>query len=99
MLENIAVRGLWTGEDPSGKRFIEAAEDKEAAENRLAEVIKCGKAPASKKPTFKEYGDWWLENCAKSAVKESTYQEYEAVLKNHVYPLLGSKPFAKLKGL
>jgi integrase len=91
-------RGSWVVDwrDPSGRRFIEAAEDKEAAENRLAEVIKSGKAPASKRLTFKEYGDWWLENCAKSAVKESTYQEYEAVLKNHVYPLLGSKPFVKI---
>jgi hypothetical protein len=42
-------RGSWVVDwrDPTGKRFIEAAEDKEAAENRLAEVIKSGKAPAS----------------------------------------------------
>ena len=37
-----------------------------------------------------------VENCAKGAIKESTYEEYESVLKNHVYPLLGSKPFAKV---
>ena len=91
-------RGSWVVDwrDPSGKRFIEAAEDKEAAENRLAEVIKSGKAPASKRLTFKEYGEWWLENCAKSAIKESTYQEYESVLKKHVYPIIGSRPFVKV---
>jgi hypothetical protein len=55
-----------------------------------------GKQPASKKQTFKDYGDSWLENCAKGAIKDSTYQEYESVLRNHVYPLLGSKPFAKV---
>ena len=91
-------RGRWIVDwrDPSGKRFIEAADDKDAAENRLAEVIKTGKQGASKRRTFEEYGSWWLENCAKSVIKESTYQEYEAVLKNHVYPLLGSKPFVKV---
>jgi integrase len=91
-------RGSWVVDwrDPSGKRFIEAAEDKQAAENRLAEVIKSDKAPASKRLTFKEYGDSWLQNCAKGTIKDSTYQEYEAVLRNHVYPLIGSKPFAKI---
>ena len=92
-------RGSWVVDwrDPSGKRFIETVEgDRDAAEQRLAEIVKTGKQPASKRLTFKEYGEWWLENCAKSAVKESTYQEYEAVLKNHVCPLLGSKPFVKV---
>jgi integrase len=91
-------RGSWVVDwrDPTGKRFIEAAEDKEAAENRLAEVIRTGKAPASKRLIFKECGDWWLENCAKSVIKESTYQEYESVLKKHVYPFIGSKPFVKV---
>ena len=45
---------------------------------------------------MREYGEWWLENCAKASIKASTYQEYEAVLKNHVYPLLGSRPFVKV---
>jgi len=92
-------RGSWVVDwrDPTGKRFIEAAEEKEAAENRLAEVIRSGKAPASKRLTFQEYGEWWLENCAKQSIKTSTYQEYEAVLKNHVYPLLGSRPFVKVQ--
>jgi integrase len=91
-------RGSWVVDwrDPAGKRFIETAEDREAAENRLAEIIKGGKQGASKRQTFKDYGDWWLENCAKGNIADSTYQEYEAVLKNHVYPLIGSRPFVKV---
>ena len=93
-------RGHWVVDwrDPiTKKRAIEAVEEdsREAAKRRLAEILKTGEQVGSK-ATFKEYGDWWLENCAKGAIKDSTYQEYEAVLKNHVYPLLGSKPFAKV---
>jgi integrase len=93
-------RGHWVVDwrDPiTKKRAIEAVgeDSREAAKRRLAEILKTGEQVGSK-ATFKEYGDWWLENCAKGAIKDSTYQEYEAVLKNHVYPLLGSKPFAKV---
>jgi site-specific recombinase XerD len=93
-------RGKWVVDwrDPiTKKRSIEAVEEntREAAKRRLAEVIKTDERITSK-ATFKEYGDWWLENCAKGTVKASTYQEYEAVLTNHVYPLLGSKPFTKV---
>jgi len=93
-------RGHWVVDwrDPiTKKRAIERVEEdtREAGKRRLAEILKTGEQIGSK-ATFKEYGDWWLENCAKGAIKASTYQEYEAVLKNHVYPLLGSKPFAKV---
>jgi integrase len=93
-------RGHWVVDwrDPiTKKRAIEAVEEdtREAAKRRLAEILKTGEQVGSK-ATFKEYGDWWLENCAKGAIKESTYQEYEAVLRKHVYPLIGSKPFAKV---
>ena len=92
-------RGSWVVDwrDPNTrKRTIEAAFDKDAAERRLAEVLHTGKLGASKRVTFKDRGDWWLENVAKSQIKASTYQEYEAVLRNHIYPLIGSKPFAKI---
>ena len=82
--------------NPAGKRYIEAHPDKDAAERRLADIIRSGKQGASKRLSFKDYADWWLENCAKGVIKHSTYQEYGAVLRNHVYPLLGSKPFAKV---
>jgi integrase len=93
-------RGNWVVDwrDPlTKKRSIEAVEEntREAAKRRLAEIIKTDERITTK-ATLKEYGNWWLENCAKSTVKPSTYREYEAVLTNHVYPLLGSKPFTRV---
>jgi hypothetical protein len=87
-------RGSWVVDwrDPTGKRFIEAAEDKEAAENRLAEVIKSGKAPASKRLTFKEYGEWWLENCAKSAIKKAPTRSMNRFSKSTSTRLLVQSP-------
>jgi len=91
-------RGRWVVDwrDPSGKRFIEAVADKTAAENRLVEVIKSGKAPASKRETFRQVADAWFQNVVKGSIKESTYHEYESALKNHVYPAFGDRPFAKV---
>src|SRR5262244_2566845 len=80
------------------KRAIEAVEEdtREAAKRRLAEILKTGEQIGSK-ATFEEYGAWWLENCAKGAIKASTYQEYESCLRKHVYPLLGSTPFVEVR--
>jgi integrase len=92
-------RGKWVVDwrDPTGKRFIETVDgNREAAEQRLKEVIGSGKQAAPKRLTFEEYGKWWLENVAKGTVKESTYQEYEAVLRNHANPILGARPLAKI---
>jgi len=83
--------------DPSGKRFIEKVDGgRDSAERRLAEVVSTGKQSASKKLTFGDYGEWWLENCAKGSVKASTYEEYERALKVHLYPLFGSRPLVKI---
>jgi integrase len=92
-------RGKWVVDwrDPSGKRFIETVDgDREAAERRLSEIIKTGKQAASKRLTFKDYAEQWLENTAKGNIKDSTYEEYERSLKVHLYPLFGSKPLVKV---
>jgi integrase len=79
------------------KRAIESVEEdtREAAKRRLAEILKTGEQVGSK-ATFKEYGDWWLENCAKAQIKHSTFEEYRAVLNKHLYPLFGSRPLVKI---
>jgi integrase len=92
-------RGAWVVDwrDPSGKRFIETVDgDRDAAERRLAEVVHTGKQPASKRLTFKDYAEQWLESSAKGNIKDSTYEEYERSLKVHLYPLFGSKPLVKV---
>jgi len=83
--------------DENKKRHIEKIEGgREDAEKRLAEVIKGGKKSPNNNQTFKQYAEWWLENCAKGEIKESTHEEYEAVLKNHLYPAFGSKRMGKI---
>ena len=92
-------RGVWVCDwrDPSGKRYIETVDgDRAAAERRLAEIVRTGKQAANKRLTFKEYGEWWLENCAKAQIKDSTFQEYRAVLIKHLNPLFGSRPLVKI---
>ena len=69
---------------------------KEQALIRLAEILKGGKKSVNTKTTFKEHGEWWLKNCAKGEIKESTYEEYERALKLHLYPVFGSRPMVKL---
>lgn len=92
-------RGKWVVDyrDSQGKRHWETKDDKKAAQDRLTEILKPKEPQITDNRTFEQYGNWWLENCAKGAIKASTYQEYEAVLRKHVYPLLGSTPFVEVK--
>lgn len=43
-------------------------------------------------PTFQKYADKWLEDVAKLSLKNSTQRSYTNLLKNNIYPSLGSKP-------
>jgi integrase len=93
-------RGKWVVDyrDSQGRRHWETKEDKKSAQDRLSEILKGQDTIAvAENRTFKEYGEWWLDNCAKGAIKASTYQEYEAVLRNHVYPTLGTVPFTEIR--
>jgi integrase len=95
-------RGKWVVDwrDSQGRRHWETKPDKIKAQDRLAEILKSQGLPqpaVTDERTFKEYGDWWLENVAKGSVKESTYLEYESALRKHVYPVLSSVPFADVK--
>jgi integrase len=91
-------RGKWVVDwyDPvTKKRSREVCVDREAAKRRLGEVLKNGERIGIKS-TLREYALWWLENCAKGNIADSTYEEYERVLRKHVYPMLGDKPFSKV---
>jgi integrase len=93
-------RGKWVVDyrDSQGKRRWETKPNKKAAQDRLAEIISGDQQEQPLETrTFQEYGDWWLENVAKGAIKESTYHEYESALRNHVYPTLGAIRFTDLK--
>src|SRR5262249_45717754 len=83
--------------DNQGPRHWETKDDKKAAQDRLSEVLKGKDIEIADNRTFEEYGAWWLQNCAKGSIKASTYQEYEAVLRKHVYPIFGSTPFGEVR--
>src|SRR3989442_1643549 len=90
-------RGTWVIDyrDETKKRHIEQVENEAEGFRQLAEIEQNDrKAPI--KGTFKEHGDWWLENCAKGNIKDSTYEEYERALRVHLYPVFGNKPFSKI---
>ena len=91
-------RGEWVIDyyDENKQRHIFQVESQEEGFKRLHEIEASGRK-APNKSTFKEYGEWWLKNCAKGSIKESTYEEYERALENHLYPVFGSKLMTKIK--
>ena len=85
--------------DITGHRRWETVQGtRKVAEDRLGEILKTGKpSPVDTKRTFKEYAEGWMDTYAKTEIKESTRREYTAVLRNHLYPALGSLPFVKIR--
>ena len=92
-------RGSWVVDwrDPSGKRFIETVDgNRDAAERRLAEVVRAVKQPANKRLTFKEYAEEWLETYAKGNIKGLDLRRIRAKFRVHLFPLFGSRPLVKI---
>jgi len=54
-------------------------------------------APASKKPTFEEYANIWLEDYIRPLRRQSTYERYGDMLKRHVFPTFGKIPIDEIK--
>jgi integrase len=90
-------RGSWIVDwrDEQKKRHLDQVASEAEGHRRLAE-LKDNEMKAPNKNSFKEYGEWWLENCAKGEIKDSTYEEYERALNLHLYPVFGFKPFSKI---
>jgi site-specific recombinase XerD len=90
-------RGHWIVDwrDEQKKRHLDPVASEAEGYRRLAE-LKDNEMKAPNKNSFKEYGEWWLENCAKGEIKDSTYEEYERALKLQLYPVFGSKQFSKI---
>lgn len=75
-----------------GKTRREVQEKKQAIE---AEIAKGTYAEPSKITL----GDWlarWLETYVKPSVRDTTYQNYETLIRVHIKPALGDKPIQKL---
>jgi len=92
-------RGRWVIDyrDASGKRRWETVEgNRKDAEERLAKIFASGKRVINTKQAFKDHAAEWLNTYACTHVKESTFREYEAVFKNHIFPVFGRIPFSKV---
>ncbi len=90
-------RGKWVIDyrDVSGKRRWETVEgNRSDAEGRLAKIVSNGKRVETKR-LFKEYAEDWL-NTYRVELKDSTYINYESVLRTHLYPAFGSVLFSKI---
>jgi integrase len=93
-------RGKWVVDyrDSDGRRHWETKLSKKTAQDRPAQILSSDQPEQPiETPSFQEYGDWWLENVAKGAVKASTLQEYTSALEKHVYPSLGTVRFIEVK--
>jgi integrase len=97
-------RGKWVVDyrDTAGRRHVlrkgndgTAFRTRKEADDALADIVKRGRK-AESKITFQEYGEWWLEHCARGQIKESTFEEYQSALKNHLYPTFGKRRMTKI---
>jgi integrase len=82
----------WVFISHNGKRTSRKVGDKKAAEavgSTIRAKLQLGEFGFEEQkpvPTFKEYSEKWLDGYVKINLRESTFDEYESVLRNHVLP-------------
>jgi integrase len=83
----------WVFISHNGKRTSRKVGDKKSAE-AVASTIRAklqlgefGFEEQKPVPTFKEYSSKWIDGYVRSQCRESTFDEYESVLRNHVLPV------------
>jgi len=96
---------IWyVGRKPDGRpeyRSCSVHGDRAAAEGKLAQIlasIYTGEYVAPSRETVGAFLLRWLDE-VKVAVRPKTYRSYEQLCRNHLIPLLGSIPLAKLTAL
>ncbi len=83
----------WVFISHNGKRTSRKVGDKKAAEvvaSTIRAKLQLGEFGFEEQrpvPTFKEYSEKWIEGYVKINLRESTFDEYESVLRNHVLPV------------
>jgi integrase len=93
-------RGKWMIDyrDASGKRRWKTVDGtRKDADEELAKIVKAGRPTAADtKRKFEEYALGWLETYVKPNCKQSTYWEYDSVIRNHLIPAFGNVPMVKI---
>jgi integrase len=96
----------WVFIDHKGKRKAKKIGNDEEAARQIAEKINAklilgefGILKAEKRQTlcFKDYANIWLESYIKALRRPSTYERYQGVLQQHVYPAIGTIPIDEIK--
>jgi integrase len=92
----------WVFVSHNGKRTSRKVGDKKAAEEVASTIrakLQLGEFGFEEKkpvPTFKEYSEKWIEGYVKINLRESTFDEYESVLRNHVLPVFKNEKIDSL---
>jgi integrase len=89
------------GYDSGGKRkrrtlFGESKQDVQTKLAKLANEVAHQRDIEPQRIKLGEYLDRWLKDGARPRVRDTTYANYEGVVKNHIKPHLGGVPLAKL---
>lgn len=109
MRGNITKRGkkswrlqVFLGKGPDGKpqRYFETVHGiKDDADNRLTKLLSefgKGNLPSSSKTTVAEHLRNWLDGYVKTNCSQRTLDGYQAIIKNHLIPVLGQHQLRKL---
>lgn len=103
--ENSWRLAVYLGRDEHGKKkyYYETFHGKEReADKRLAMLVASfatGEQVQPAKITLADFLNRWLRDYAKQAVRQTTYDFYEQLIRVHIVPALGNKPLAKLRPL
>jgi integrase len=100
------ANGAWcatisVGYNSAGKRkrrtlFGESKQDVQDKLRKVANDVAHQRDIEPQRIKLGEYLDRWLKDAAKPRVRETTFANYERVVKNHIKPHLGGVPLAKL---
>lgn len=96
-------RGYWVGQyRVDGKRKTVSGRTQSEVRGKLRELRNMAENGESIEPvsgtdlTVGEWAERWLDTYAKPSVKITTYESYEAYVRNQVKPHIGNIPMAKL---
>ena len=100
--------GLWQGavtigrnDDGSQKRKYFYGKTRNDVTAKITEAIRELRKDCfinvSESPTLKEWMNTWLWIYKKNSLKQTTFEQYETLIRVHLYPVLGNKKLTDLK--
>jgi integrase len=81
------------------RKWLKGGANKKEAERVLAqEMVRLHSGPYReiKKVTFSEFAQKWMQEYARGAIKDSTYESYDSVLRMHLLPFFGAMDLSQI---